>query len=146
MLPFYPGLAHRLRRVFRRAGVRVAFKSSAPLRNIISRRKPDSFPKKGLVYQIPCSQCDWSYIGETGRTLKDRLSEHRRAVRNLSTFSEISNHVLNSGHVMNWEGAKVLTFEGNHMKRLFKESWFSRTHNNGNRVFYDLDNAWDSLL
>ena len=79
VLPFYPGLAHRLRRVFRRAGVRVAFKSSAPLRNIISRRKPDSFPKKGLVYRIPCSQCDWSYIGETGRTLKDRLSEHRRA-------------------------------------------------------------------
>ena len=139
-------MAHRLRRVFRRAGVQAVFRPTAPLRNFISRRKPDSLPKKGLVYRIPCSQCEWSYIGETGRTLTDRLSEHRRAVRNFSTSSEISNHVLSSDHVMNWDGAKILTLEDNHMKRLFKESWFSRVHNSGNRVFYDLDSAWESLI
>ena len=35
---------------------------------------------KGVVYQIPCAQCDEVYIGETGRPLKTRISEHKRAL------------------------------------------------------------------
>ena len=87
------------------------------------------------MYRIPCTQCHWSYVGETSRTLKDRLAEYQRAVKNLTTFSEIVNHMLDSHHCVNWEGAEILNFEDGHQKGLFKESWFSRVYDSGNRVF-----------
>ena len=35
--------------------------------------------KSCVVYQIPCSDCDYVYIGQTKRGLKSRLADHRRA-------------------------------------------------------------------
>ena len=35
----------------------------------------------GVVYQIPCKNCNQVYIGETGRTLATRLQEHKDDVR-----------------------------------------------------------------
>ena len=44
----------------------------------------DPIPKEdkaGVVYQIPCSNCPQTYIGQTGRTLGQRLKEHKKAVK-----------------------------------------------------------------
>ena len=41
----------------------------------------NSLDHKGVVYSIPC-ECGKEYIGETGRTLTQRMSEHKRAVKN----------------------------------------------------------------
>ena len=37
---------------------------------------------QGVVYSIPCDGCPNVYIGQTGRSLKHRLAEHRRALKN----------------------------------------------------------------
>ncbi|EYC22806.1 hypothetical protein Y032_0016g2961 [Ancylostoma ceylanicum] len=34
---------------------------------------------RGTVYMITCTKCGQRYIGETGRPLRERLNEHRRA-------------------------------------------------------------------
>jgi len=46
---------------------------------------------KNLVYLISCNKCKKQYIGETGRTLRDRLNDHRSAIRN-KTKTPISIH------------------------------------------------------
>jgi len=145
-LPFYPGLANKLKRIFKRADVDVVFRPITSLRNIVSRRRPACIPKRGIVYRIPCSSCDWSYVGETGRTLGDRLSEHRRAVRRFAVSSEVANHVTDSGHDMDWESALTLDSESHFRKRVFKEAWFSRKYDSGNRVFCELDDVWKSFF
>ena len=38
-----------------------------------------------IVYKVPCGECDAVYVGETKRTLKVRLSEHRQAVKSGNT-------------------------------------------------------------
>ena len=50
--------------------------------------------KSGIVYQISCQDCTASYIGQTGRNLSQRITEHRRAVKKTDTFSSaMSEHV-----------------------------------------------------
>lgn len=41
---------------------------------------------RGAVYQIECSGCGETYIGESGRPLKLRLDEHRRALENPASY------------------------------------------------------------
>jgi len=36
------------------------------------------------VYQIPCHNCDCTYIGETGRNYGKRQEEHRKEVESIS--------------------------------------------------------------
>ena len=53
---------------------------------------------KGVVYQIPCSSCPAAYTGETGRTLKVRMAEHKRAVRMGDVNNGLAVHSLKTGH------------------------------------------------
>ena len=146
VLPYVPGLSQRISRCFRRTGLRVSMRPPPTLRSLLCRKKPGQLEKHGLVYRIPCSACPWSYIGETGRTLRERVAEHKRAVRDWVTSSEIANHVAETGHAMNWEASAILSLESHHFRRVFKEAWFTRVQGSGNRVFHELDGAWGPLL
>ncbi len=55
---------------------------------------------KGVVYQIPCAQCDEVYIGETGRPLKTRISEHKRAVATGDVRNANATHWMKINHNM----------------------------------------------
>ena len=59
------------------------------------------------MYQIPCADCNEVYMGETKRTLKARLSEHRQAVRRGDTKNGIAVHVQQPQHAIKWDEAKV---------------------------------------
>ena len=63
--------------------MKLVFKSGHTLRQALTRvksRRPSEL-KKGAVYKVPCRGCDNVYIGETGRTLKERVREHKYAVK-----------------------------------------------------------------
>ena len=103
------------------------------LRHMLVKPKDSREMKEntGLVYQYECS-CKKVYIGETGRSLKTRESEHKRAIRNGDeNHSGISKHVLESGHDIQWGGVKILAYEANWKKRKIKEGIFiAKTNTN----------------
>ena len=43
-----------------------------------------------VVYKIPCADCCWSYVGETGRCFKTRRKEHQRNLKNYTRGSNIA--------------------------------------------------------
>ena len=53
--------------------------------------------KKGVVYEVPCGECNYVYIGEMGRTLRKRLTEHRVAVKKCDKKNGIAVHAWKSG-------------------------------------------------
>ena len=55
--------------------------------NVKDKDKPED--RQGAVYKIKCCDCQASYIGETGRNLSTRLTEHKRATRN----GDVNNHI-----------------------------------------------------
>jgi hypothetical protein len=50
--------------------------------------------KKGVVYEVQCHDCDDVYVGETGRTLKKRISEHKQAMKRGDQKNGIAVHVM----------------------------------------------------
>ena len=64
--------------------------------------------KKRVVYEVPCMDCNRSYIGETGRSLKKRLVEHKSAVKGCDTNNDIVVHAWEHQHRVNWDEASVL--------------------------------------
>ena len=54
--------------------------------------------KKGVVYEVPCMDCNSSYIGETGRSLKKQLVEHKSAVKRHDTKNGIAVHAREHQH------------------------------------------------
>jgi len=49
-----------------------------------------------------------SYIGETGRGLKTRISEHKLDVRDHKMSNAIVIHVEESNHLPRWDGASIM--------------------------------------
>lgn len=61
-------------------------------------KKAFSCQTSGLVYCISCRHCPALYIGETGRTLRQRFGEHFRSIeQNLPGFP-VAEHFNTAGH------------------------------------------------
>ena len=62
-----------------------------------------------MVYQISCLNCPKVYIGQSGRTLKHRLSEHRRALQSGHVASSVlAEHTWSTGHRMDLSKVEVV--------------------------------------
>ena len=66
------------------------------LTNVKDKDKPEDRP--GAVYKIKCSDCQATYIGETGRNLTTRLNENKRATKKRDLNNNIAKHHLNKPH------------------------------------------------
>ena len=67
------------------------------------------------MYRVPCAECNCAYIGETGRTLEKRLSEHRGVVKRNDTKNGIAVHAWKSQHKVDWDAATVKQVETNYV-------------------------------
>ena len=108
-LPYVQGLSEKLERVCTPLGVKAVFKPARTLRQTLMRVKtriPEE-KKRGVVYKVPCKECHQTYIGETKRTLKVRLSEHKQAVKRGDPKNGIAVHAHESNHTIDWDGARV---------------------------------------
>ena len=126
VLPYVRGVTERVTRILA-PHAKVATRPGKNLKSMLVRPKDkrDKGANAGLVYQYECKVCKKVYVGETGRTLKVRESEHKRAIRNGDeNHSGISKHVIETGHAMEWEGVKILAYETNWKKRKIKEGIF----------------------
>ena len=82
VLPYIKDVSEVLRRCLQHEGIRTVFKSETILRSHLVRPKDALEPTKqnGVVCKIPC-ECGKVYIGETGRSMRERINEHDRDIR-----------------------------------------------------------------
>lgn len=75
-IPFVKEVSERIKRIFAKRGTQVYFRS-------LEQHQAKEGPRdnKVVIYQIPCLDCDKSYI-ETRWTLKTRLTDHQRSCQN----------------------------------------------------------------
>ena len=110
-IPYIKGTSETIERILQPYNIRVAHKPITTLRQLLTNVKDKDEPsdRRGAVYKIKCCDCQTTYIGETGRNLNVRLTEHKRATRNGDISNHIAEHHLKTNHRIDWDSAECVT-------------------------------------
>ncbi|XP_029674258.1 uncharacterized protein LOC115242254 [Formica exsecta] len=131
-IPFIAGVSEQLKHVVRDQNVILSYTALNKLHSTIKVHKDplQRQSRMNIVYKISCKDCDASYVGQTGRSLKTRINEHRNHItRNTSQLSVITDHRL-MNHEFDWENVEILDEESILNKRLISEMLFIRHQKN----------------
>ena len=118
-LPYVGYCSDAIARRIRKAGVAVHMKPTNTIRSRLVHPK-DKIPKDqkcGVVYHVECADCNNSYVGETARSLKSRLKEHRQPP------SHVGQHLKEAKHHFEEQEVAVLHQEANWFKRGVAEAF-----------------------
>ena len=117
------------------------------LKNILvpPKDKDNITSKSSVIYSYTCGEigCDEEYIGESGRTFRERFKEHLKAP------SPIFLHQNNGGHETTLKNFRIIGREDNNLARTIKESMYIRVNNptlNRNIGKYNLPHILDKIL
>ena len=126
-IPYIKGTSEIIARILQPYNIRVAHRPITTLRKLLTNVKDKDQPRdrQGAVYKIKCCDCQATYIGETGRNLNTRLTEHRRATWNGDINNNIAEHHLQTNHRIDWDSATCVTYNTNYYQRIVLESWFT---------------------
>ena len=126
-IPYIKGTSETIARILQPYNIRVAHKPITTLRQLLTNFKDKDEPndRQGAVYKIKCCNCQATYIGETGRNLNTRLTEHKRATRNGDVNNNIAEHHLQTNHRIDWDSAECVIYSTDYYQRLTLESWFT---------------------
>ncbi|UYV81813.1 hypothetical protein LAZ67_20002537 [Cordylochernes scorpioides] len=127
-------------RILRTHGINTHFTNSnsigAILRHPITRLPRSTVARSsgGSVYSVSCNDCSASYIGETGRSVAIRMTEHGRCIANRDNRSLIFNHINTTGHSFNLSSPTTLYSNVNtKYQRLIIEAILSINNHSINR-------------
>ena len=126
-IPYIKGTSETIARILQPYNIRVAHKPITTLRQLLTNVKDKDEPndRQGAVYKIKCCDCQATYIGETGRNLNTRLTEHKRATRNGDLNNNIAEHHLQTNHRIDWDSAECVIYSTDYYQWLTLESWFT---------------------
>ena len=146
-LPYISGITDALRRILQKQNIRVATKPLKTLQRIFPSPKHQIPPEQrtNVVYNIPCSDCPWSYVGETGRSFETRKKEHIRSVKNCKKGSNIAKHAWDLNHRIDFNNGKVID-SGNYRTRKTLESWHTAVITNSDNNSKPLPKQYATLV
>ena len=126
-IPYIKGTSQIIARILQPYNIRVAHRPITTLRKLVTSVKDKGQPRdrQGAVYKIKCCDCQATYIGETGRKLNTRLTEHRQATRNGDINNNIAEHHLQTNNRIDWDSATCVTYNTNYYQRIVLEGWFT---------------------
>ena len=125
-IPYIRGTSETIAQILQPYNIRVAHKPITTLRQLLTngKEKEESNDCQGAVYKIKCCDCQ-AYIGETGRNLNIRLTEHKRATKNGDVNNHIAEHHLHINQRIDWDSAECVAYSTDYYKRLTLESWLT---------------------
>jgi len=148
-IPYINTISQKLKHVTKDLDTRTSYYSINKLGTIIKGQK-DNIPKllqTNLVYILSCTDCDATYVGQTGRTLKTRISEHRKHIKKTTTTqSVITEHRFKYSHEFNWDSIEILDKERILSKRLISETIHIKRQKNSLNLQSDTECLDDGII
>ena len=122
VVPYICKTADRFKRICKGKNIQVHFRGTNTLRTTLVNPKDKDHKTKqtGVIYHYQCPhiQCSSSYIGESGRSLGDRVKEHLKAP------SPIHLHSTTTGHPLDPNQFNIIHKEVQSQSRTIKEAMF----------------------
>ena len=140
ILPYFNHFFHVIRKLSIKHNFNIIFKCVNKFSKFITLGKDpiQTNDRNNIVYKINCSNCNCCYVGQSSRSLKIRVNEHKRDCKNFNERSALVEHMTEfNNHHFNFDKVKILDSERNKNKRLFSEMIF--IHNNNNSINRQLD-------
>ena len=156
-LPLLPQLSNKLRKVFKKSGYTVSFKSPSNIKDVLTNSNKDRLPDNSFpgVYMVSC-ECLAKYVGQTKNSIKKRCKQHEKNVfLGQNEESAISAHANKNNHQIKWENTKTLARETNYVKRSVREALEIKRNKTGPNEELGMNQdhgllvktkTWDSLL
>ena len=122
-MPWIPGVSNKLKKVFKKAGCELSFKSPRNLTSILTTRNKPKLPPNSQpgVYFIS-TECKKGYTGETKKRVSTRNIEHEKAVFKGDTEDALAEHSQGCDCHIKWEDTKTLAIEPVWFRRKVRES------------------------
>ena len=145
-LPYVEGSSQKLRRILRSHKIWSTFYTENNFRKLVSKPKDRvaTEDKNNIVYKIDCSNCEAVYFSESKRSLKSRVDELKRSIRNCNCkCDEYSKHCWEADHNCSLDQKKVVDRESSLNPRKIKETINSlKNPNHINKIAYMLPETW----
>lgn len=141
VIPYFHDISHNLKASAKKFGIETVCTADFKLCHLTpfesgqkkcqKEHRDKSVPCEGsVVYEIPL-ECGFKYVGQTSRCLNDRLTEHKRNVRNNASNSELARHLQECrGCKAVWSKTEVICKEKDDMKRVVQETVCIKTSGN----------------
>ena len=125
-LPWVPKLSPKLRKIYKKAGYKVVFKSYNNLQQILTSKNKTKLPKNSYpgIYKIKCTDHpDNPYVGETKMQIQTRNSQHKKDVSNeRCEKSAVSFHKKHCNGDILWKETETIKVEKNKFDRKVREA------------------------
>ena len=128
--------------------VTVVFNYGHTIKSILIKNSPMN--ESNIVYKIPCNNCNSFYIGQSGKELNKRITQHRYAVRSGQLSSSLFVHMNENSHAIKWSSSDVVIRSNDFITRNILESAIIKLTKNRNMNIssglYSLDPVMISML
>ena len=98
------------------------------------------------MYEIPCNDCEATYIGESSRTVKVRTHEHSLDIKNQRIRNHMYVHERDHKHKFNLEDVRVVAQENRCKPRKFIEGVFSKLAPKSINIAQEIPSVYLSIL
>ena len=100
---------HRISKGLSLAGVTLLERTGRKIGDMVRYKEKNTvYKENSIVYRVPCGGCHKSYIGETYRGLKTRVTEHKRDLKFHRVTNSIVLHAEEEDHLPKWEKAEAV--------------------------------------
>ena len=146
--PYIQGTSERIQHLLKPFNITLSHKPTMTIKSQIIQLK-DQIPtmlQTCIVYKLPCDTCTKNYIGETGRNLHVRMTEHQRDIRNQKPNSQVYQHHAETGHSFKFEDVEIIHKCQNTFTRRVLESYHTHIEPNSINRAYDVNQAFIPLV
>jgi hypothetical protein len=144
LLPYVQTTYGRLSRMLAKHNIKSVGLPSRKISSFLRPVKDDLGLRTPGVYSIPC-ECGQVYIGQTGRSIDTRITEHSRHIRlGHPEKSAVTEHSFTHDSLIRFQDTQIPSTKSGYMDRLIRESIeLEFRPNNMNREEYlALSGSW----